>query len=153
MTSPQPQPQQFPVPPGVADQQQPAQPVYVQPTAQPAPPQQPPVTLGHTATPEEMSGMGLNLDTMEREGTPDLFWFVLNGRRYTLKDPQGIDWKALVSAMRNPVLFFKSVTESDGDYREFMAQDLPVWKLNAVMKGYYTHYGMPDADSLSALLG
>lgn len=148
------QPQQFPVPPGAADPQQPAQPVYVQPQppAQPQPTGPQPQPNPAPAAPQRL-GTAMDLDNLEREGADQPFSFILGGHEYVLTDPRGIDWKQLITAMRNPIIFFKSVMASPAEYEAFMNQDLPVWKLNAVMKGYYTHYGMPDQDSLAALLG
>jgi hypothetical protein len=92
----------------------------------------------------------LNLDILERENPKAPFDFVHHGRRYLLSDPQEIDWQRLLVAMRNPVLFVRLVLPPD-DHREFFGTDLPAWKMNALMKAYQEHYGLPAAGEADGL--
>lgn len=94
----------------------------------------------------------LNLDALEREGgSPEPFDFLLDGRRFILADPRDIDWQDLISAMRNPIIFFKMVLPAD-DQRDFFNAKIPAWKMNALMQGYQDHYGIPGQGEAAALL-
>lgn len=101
--------------------------------------------------PGAMPAAALNLDTLEREGgTPKPFDFILRERRYVLSDPQEIDWQDLMAAMSNPTLFFRMVLPPD-DHSEFFRTKIPSWKMNALMKNYQVHYGLPGPGEAGAL--
>jgi hypothetical protein len=93
----------------------------------------------------------LDLDKLEREGgSPKPFDFVLEGKRYIMADPQEIDWQDLLSAMSNPVMFFRMVLPAD-DQRTFFRTRLPAWRMNKLMSAYQDHYGLPSQGNPNAL--
>lgn len=96
------------------------------------------------------SPVALDLDKMEREGAPGPFDFTLEGRRYIMSDPQEVDWQDLLSAMQNPVMFFRLVLPPD-DQRAFFQTRLPSWKMNKLMTAYQDHYGLPTAGNPAGL--
>lgn len=93
----------------------------------------------------------MNLDELEREGGPTSpFDFVLEGKRYLLADPQDLDWQDIISAMSNPVMFFRLVLPAE-DHSTFFRSRIPGWKMNALMRGYQNHYGLPNQGEAGAL--
>lgn len=93
----------------------------------------------------------MNLDALEREGGPrQPFDFVLDGKRYLLADPQELDWQDVISAMSNPVMFFRLVLPPE-DHVEFFHSKIPGWKMNALMGAYQNHYGLPSQGEAGAL--
>ncbi len=92
----------------------------------------------------------LDLDKLDREGAPGPFDFVLEGRRYIMSDPQDVDWQDLLSAMQNPVMFFRLVLPAD-DQTAFFTTRLPAWKMNKLMSAYQDHYGLPSAGNVNGL--
>lgn len=94
----------------------------------------------------------LNLDTLEREGTTPTapFPFVHGGRTYHALSPHDIDWQDVIAAMSNPIIFFRKVLPA-ADQTSFFSTPMPSWKLNALMKAYYKHFGLPDAGEPAAL--
>lgn len=101
--------------------------------------------------PEHLPKAAMNLDELEREGGPrQPFDFVLDGKRYLLSDPQELDWQDVISAMSNPVMFFRLVLPAE-DHVAFFRTKIPGWKMNALMEGYQTHYGLPSPGEAGAL--
>jgi hypothetical protein len=95
--------------------------------------------------------LGLDLDALEREGeTPEPFTFQYDGKTYTMKDPQEIDWQDLLSGLRNPALFIRFAMEVE-DQREFFGKRVASWKMNKLMQAYTEHFGIPDLGNVSAL--
>lgn len=93
--------------------------------------------------PSQRPNAALDLDSLEREGgTPPIFDFIHNGRRYILSDPQEVDWQALIMAMSNPVRFLQMIIPPE-DHEAFFSTPLPTWKMNALMDRYMKHYGLP----------
>lgn len=93
----------------------------------------------------------LDLDKIEREGgSPKPFDFVLDGKRYVMSDPQEIDWQDLLSAMSNPVMFFRLVLPPD-EQNEFFRTRLSAWRMNKLMTAYQDHYGLPSQGNPGAL--
>lgn len=70
----------------------------------------------------------LNLDSLEREGAPKPYTFVLGGRRWTTRDPLEMDWQEVMALNENsPADMVKAlVTEPE----EFLQLKLPTWKLD-----------------------
>ncbi len=92
----------------------------------------------------------LDLDALEREGAPDPFDFVLEGKRYIMSDPKSVDWQDLLAAMSNPVMFFRLVLPAD-DQALFFQTRLSAWKMQKLMEAYQTHYGMPSPGNAAGL--
>lgn len=87
--------------------------------------------------------VNLNLDELERE-SKEPFSAVIDGHRFTMKDPQEIDFKDLLS-IEHPANFFKYAL--DDDAKKILAEaTVPGWKFEALLKGYMEHYGL-DAQS------
>lgn len=94
--------------------------------------------------------MSMDLDALEREGGSEPFTFKLEGRAYTMLDPQSLDFKVLTKAAEQEataglgaVTQMLTLVLPDSDRDAFFAANLPAWKLEALMKGYLKHYGMP----------
>jgi hypothetical protein len=102
-------------------------------------------------SPESGHRAAMNLDELEREGGPTQpFDFVLEGKRYLLADPQDLDWQDIISAMSNPVMFFRLVLPPE-DHATFFKARIAGWKMNALMRGYQDHYGLPSQGEAGAL--
>jgi len=92
----------------------------------------------------------IDLDKLEREGAREPFDFVLKGRRYLMADPKEVDWQDLVTAMSNPVMFFRLVMPAD-DRDEFFRAELPSWKMDKLLEAYLDHYGLPNVPNAGGL--
>lgn len=92
-------------------------------------------------TQQDKPTIQLNLDTMERPAgqKKEEFSFVCAGKRMVMKDPEEIDWQDLVSVADNTSGLFRFALERE-DYRLFMQQRMPMWKLNALGDAYNAHY-------------
>lgn len=99
---------------------------------------------------EPTTPVALDLDKLEREGAPAPFDFTLEGRRYIMSDPKEVDWQDLLSAMQNPVMFFRLVLPAD-DQRLFFRTRLASWKMNQLMTSYQDHYGLPTLPNVGGL--
>lgn len=109
---------------------------------------------GHQPAPDAPAPLpvALDLDALEREGgTAEAFRFSHNRRVYTMLDPQEIDWQDLLSGLRNPALWIRFAMTTE-DQREFFSSRVPAWKMNALMRQYQQHYGLPDPGNANALL-
>jgi hypothetical protein len=83
----------------------------------------------------------LDLDALEREGTPGPFTVKLAGRPWKLADPQELDWKQLdqlgtVSAEMDLRMLLGE------QFAEFRKLSLPGWKFEKLMEAWRTHYGL-----------
>lgn len=83
----------------------------------------------------------LDLDALEREGTPGPFTVKLAGRPWVLADPQELDWKQLdqlgtVSAEMDLRLLLGE------QFAEFRKLSLPGWKFEKLMNAWRAHYGL-----------
>lgn len=103
------------------------------------------------AVQDKPAGVGLNLDTLEREGAPVApFVVVLDGRPRTFLDPFEMDWQELASAINDPrVMFRLALSEEDGD--DLLGAKIPVWKINTLVETYLRHYGI-DIDARGNLV-
>lgn len=84
----------------------------------------------------------LDLDALEREGTPGPFVVKLDGRPWTLADPQELDWKQLdrlgtVSAETDLRLLL-----GKEQFEEFRKISMPGWKFEKLMEAWRAHYGL-----------
>jgi hypothetical protein len=102
-----------------------------------------------TAKPDKPAPVGLNLDTLEREGAPEPFAVVLGGQRMLMSDAQDVEWQTLMLAMQDPHAFFRLVVPRDAQ-QEFFAARLPAWKMRALMDAYTKHYGLTDPGNPAA---
>lgn len=85
----------------------------------------------------------LNLDTLEREGAPEPFAFVLGGDRFVCEDPQELDYRD-----------FSQIDESDlegqfkmllpKDHAKFFKHKLQLWKQMRLMRDIVNHYGLGE---------
>lgn len=94
-------------------------------------------------------GVTLDLDTLERQKTPEPFYFRHLGQRYLLVDPQEVDWQELILAINNTYQFFTTIVPAD-NRDDFFAAKMPSWKMRALMDRYMQHYGLPDPKALAA---
>lgn len=96
--------------------------------------------------------VALNLDTLEREGgAREPFVVVLASKRLLLSDPQEIDWQKLLTALRDPHVFFRLIVPPD-DHELFFGAEMPGWKMNKLMEAYMAHYGLPSPGEANASL-
>lgn len=93
----------------------------------------------------------LDLDVLEREnGAIKPFVFNLGGHQFLLSDPKEVDWQDLLAAMQNPILFFRFTLTPD-QHRRFFGSKLPSWKMDALIKRYTEHYGLPGVGEPTGL--
>lgn len=90
---------------------------------------------------EQNLPVALDLDAVEREDAKGPFGFRHLGRRYTLTDPQEIDWQQLLVAQRDP-LYFITIALPKDDREEFFNTKMPSWKMNRLVEDYMKHYGL-----------
>jgi hypothetical protein len=62
-----------------------------------------------------------------------------NEKVVTFLDPQEIVWSDLLKALTDPTEFFRSCL-SPADHEAFLATQLPIWKLIALVNAYTEHY-------------
>lgn len=74
------------------------------------------------------------------------------GPVFHARHPQTINWQDLNGVLTNNVLFFRYVLPDD-EYKQFMNSNIPTWKINAFMKAYYAHFGLPGLEELVRSLG
>lgn len=94
--------------------------------------------------------VSIDLDALEREGAALPFDFVLGGRRYLMSDPKEVDWQDLISAMANPLMFFRLVLPPE-DRSEFFTTKLATWKMDKLINAYLEHYGLPNLPNAAGL--
>lgn len=87
--------------------------------------------------------VSLDLDTLEREDAKDPFTFKHLGHTYTIFDPEDLDWQKQLRAMGDPIYFLRNAM-SPADAERFFDTECPAWKLEAVMKTFRKHFGLPD---------
>jgi hypothetical protein len=95
----------------------------------------------------------INLDDLERDPAEvkEPFIFLHNGEWYQIMDPSEIDWQDLLIADRNPAyLFAKGLADKD-KREQFFAEPMRGWKMEALMKRYRKHFGLPDPGDPDAL--
>lgn len=85
--------------------------------------------------------IALNLDTAERDSKEirEPFAFVVGGRQLVLSDPADLDWQ-VVNAIDDEVEYLKSAMKPD-DLEHFLAQPIPLWKIEQLGRKYQEHYG------------
>lgn len=100
---------------------------------------------------DDSPDISINLDTLERETPPAKpFSAVVKGTRYVFRDVNDIDWKVIVMAEQNPMLFVSSAVE-DKQRDEFIALDIPSWKMQKLITMYREHFGIPTSPESAAL--
>lgn len=84
-----------------------------------------------------------DLDALEREGeVAQPFHLKHAGQVWELLDPYEMDWQELYIALGNPLQLLQQVVKP-ADRGAFFAHHMPTWKLNAFLKKYAKHYGLP----------
>jgi hypothetical protein len=102
-----------------------------------------------TARSDKPAPVALNLDTLDREARPGPFSVVLGGKPYVFLDPEDIDWRDLLHALKDPSVFFNLMLPADKS-KAWAANKLPGWKLNALMDNYIQHYGLQSSPEAPA---
>ena len=104
-----------------------------------------------TATSDKPHDVTLNLDALEREGgDPEPFVFVLGGVRFVCRDIEDEDWQVLTDLDEDdPKDTFKLLLGKD--YEKFSKQQLPLWKLKALLKSWREHTGALELGEGSGL--
>lgn len=92
----------------------------------------------------------LNLDDLEREGTPEPFTVRHGGKQIEMLDATELDWKALMVAMRDPHTFFKLIVPEEHQ-ETFFDTPMPAWKMRTLMDRYTKHFGLLDPGEAGAL--
>lgn len=85
-----------------------------------------------------------DLDAAQRPADQVKSTFVarIGGREVSFADPETLDWKDLLD-IEEPVGFLRySVSEDDRIH--ILGQEMPAWKLGALMEAYQAHYGFED---------
>lgn len=107
-----------------------------------------------TPSPEKVQ---LNLDTLEREqvrGLPkpkaEPFKISFNGKVLTFEDPLEISAPVLMRMEETPERFFRAAL-GDEDFIHIMTNfdQIPGWKLQALMQGYQDYYGLDGQGNVS----
>lgn len=108
------------------------------------------MTTKKADTPAPTTKVSFDLDALDREGRPEPFSIRHVGRVYTFADAMDVDWQKLMAAMQNPVAFFH-LTLPEGDAKEFLSQEMSVFKMRRLMDAYREHYGVTDPGDQLAL--
>jgi hypothetical protein len=93
----------------------------------------------------------LDLDDLEREDAPGPFVAKHAGQLFTFVDPQDMDWQETLVAMSSGSMFLRMAVAEE-DREAFFAEKMSNWKLEALVKRYRQHYGLPDVGEADALL-
>lgn len=106
--------------------------------------------------PPDDEGVLLDLDALDKtDWLPDAittpYKFRHASRVYELADPRDIDWRDLITGLRNPALFMANAMNED-DQAAFQTVKTPGWKLDAIFSGWQAHYKVTGLGDLSALL-
>jgi len=91
----------------------------------------------------------MDLDTLEREGTPEEpFTARIGGDTFTFADPMETEWQDLVViSPQDTVLFLQALL---GDqYADFAKHRMPFWKLGQLVRGVQAYYGMTPEELAS----
>lgn len=116
----------------------------------PAPATAVPAEPNPASASEPSRPVAINLDGLEREGSPLPFDFMLGGRRYLMSDPKEVDWQDLLAAMSNPIVFFRLVLPPE-DRTAFFDTHLASWKMEKLINAYLEHYGLPTGPNAAGL--
>ena len=86
----------------------------------------------------------LDLDAAERpeEEVKPPYVVKVGGKSITFTDPAEIEWRLLASVELPGDMLRISLSEEDRAH--IRSVQLPGWKFNKLMKGYYDHYGLED---------
>lgn len=89
-------------------------------------------------------GVVLNLDDAERpeKDIKPPYVVTVGGRNVTFADPNELDWRDLASIDGPHDLLRVSLSTEDRVH--LASTDLPGWKFNKLIDGYYTHYDLDD---------
>ena len=85
---------------------------------------------------------GLNLDSLEREGTPAKpFPFTAGGKRYVVEDIEDADWRLLASDSPRDIL---QAALRDEQFASFASKPLPLWKIKVLAEAIVAHFGLGE---------
>ena len=86
----------------------------------------------------------LDLDAEERPEEEVKPPFVVNvkGKKIAFEDPANIDWRDLASVDQPVDLLRVSLSREDRNH--LMSAELPFWKFEKLMEGYYSYYDLED---------
>jgi hypothetical protein len=97
-----------------------------------------------SAVPDKPAPVGLNLDTLTREGARlEPFVAVLDGRPYEFTDPVELDAWELRACMNDPLMLIKLAISAE-DFVVFAQAKVPAWKLHALAEAWRKHYGVGE---------
>jgi len=86
------------------------------------------------------TGVSFDLDAAQRKGAKKPFIFNHQNRPYTMIDVRDIDWRTTVNFSMDRPLEMIEATLSKEDFAEFMESGFPLWKMEALMEAYASHY-------------
>lgn len=91
----------------------------------------------------------LDLDDLQNEHRREPFTVAIGGTTFEMQDIQDVDLGAVTAAFERAkggdisALVFLIVSEDDRE--AFFANDLPIWKFQALFERYLHHYGLDVA--------
>jgi hypothetical protein len=102
-------------------------------------------SAGHVRT-----SVALDLDELEDEDARELFVLRLGGREYRMLDPHAADYRDLTPVLtalnRGDVQAGLSGLLSPDDVEAFWENRIPAFKLEALIRGWLDHYGLPAGE-------
>lgn len=87
----------------------------------------------------------INMDTLDREATPRPMGVVFGGKRFECKDPMNIGTKVLLNMKSDDMWANMKIILGD-DYKEFVDQDYPLWKVMKFYEAAGNHYGLTTGE-------
>jgi hypothetical protein len=86
-----------------------------------------------------------DVNALEREGAPTPFDVKLGTKRYRLVDPPELSVNDFLGITANPASFLAAAVAKK-DRQSFIDAllTMPAWKVNAVVKAYREHFGLPE---------
>jgi len=113
------------------------------PPAGPPPAAAPPPVYVQPELPPKPKAL-FSLDDLENEKTAEPFIFDYQGATFELLDPQDLDWQDLMVAQENPRLMIHIIMPEE-QRPIFLEKKLPMRKLEALLKRWQQHFGLPTA--------
>lgn len=82
------------------------------------------------------------LDGLDRERPGEPFTVRVAGQVIAFRSPTELTWRDLVDGLRNFVGFVSWIGPDDEETVDLLSA-MPVWKMQAVMRAYRVHHGLP----------
>jgi hypothetical protein len=102
------------------------------------------MTTPRTRTTRPKSSVALDLDAIENERHDEPFTVNIGGTPVTFISVRELDWQVAANLSDDrPFEFFETVVREE-DQDHFLAQKIPVWKMDHLMKAYRAHFGLPE---------